>query len=295
MSIERYGLEMLSKSGAIANQLPYWDEATQEWKPGSRGVPPGGTANQVLTKVSATDWDVTWSTPASGGASGGSGSVKDRRWTVGSTETSIDEFNDGSLDAAWTRVDGTGAAVGNIDWTEGADVLSSIRKAANTGNAINGIVRAIGSAPSTGDAWLTCLTVLGPPATNYLVNGIIISDGTTHGAGKQISAEVLSDNSGVRQSTYAIPWTNWGTPGTQSSSRVNPPPGTPLFLRLVYKGSSQWRADTSPDGISWVLGASLATLASFTPSHVGLYSRDGASGTIAVASYEFLRRVSGVT
>lgn len=221
--------------------------------------------------------------------------VKDRRWSAASTSTSIDEFNDESLDSAWVRVDGTGAASGNCDWTESGDVLSMLRKAANTGNAMNAIVRPIGTAPATGDAWITCVTMFGPPSTNYVVNGIIISDGTTHGAGKQVTAGAISAATPVATlASSAETWTNFGTFGTAATVR-NVPFGVPTFLRLVYMGSSQWRSDTSPDGVLWMLGASLVTQSSFTPSHVGVYSRDGASGTIWVASFEFLRRVSGVS
>jgi hypothetical protein len=254
-------------------------------------VPPGGTTGQSLVKASATDGDVNWSTVSGGGGS----TIKDRRWVVAASSTSIDEFNDDSLDAAWVRVDGTGAPSGNCVWTEGADVLSMVRAGANTANAMNGIVRPIGTAPATGDAWITCISMHGPLQTNYLVNGLVISDGTTHGAGKQIAAELISDTSAARQTAYAIAWTNWTTAGTQATVRPIPPPGPPTFLRLVYKGSSQWRADSSPDGVNWILGASLVTLSSFTPSHVGFYSRDGGTGTLWVASHEFLRRTSGVS
>ncbi len=33
----------------------------------ARSLPPGGTLNQVLAKVSGTDYDVSWQTPTGGG------------------------------------------------------------------------------------------------------------------------------------------------------------------------------------------------------------------------------------
>jgi hypothetical protein len=253
-------------------------------------VPPGGTTGQSLVKASATDGDVNWSTVSGGGGS----TIEDRRWVVAASSTSIDEFNDESLDAAWVRVDGTGAPSGNCVWTESADVLSMLRTGTNTGNAMNAIVRPIGTAPATGDAWITCITMFGPVATNYIANGIVISDGTTHGAGKQVSAETISAAGSTSISTSVETWTNFGT-FTAGSSARNSAFGVPTFLRLVYKGSSQWRADSSPDGVNWIIGAGLITLSSFTPSHVGFYSRDGGSGTVWVGSHEFLRRTSGVS
>lgn len=254
-----------------------------------------GLTSDDASVVINDNGDGTLDLAATGGGAGG-GTGKDRRWNVGAAETTIDEFNDDSLAAAWTRVDGTGAAVGNASWTEGADVLSLKRNAANTANAINGFVRPIGAAPATGDAWVTCMTLFGRMSTNYILSGIIISDGTTHGAGKQISAELASASaSSTNLLSSALSWSNWSTAVTVGTTTNNPPMGTPTYLRLVYKGSSQWRADTSPDAISWMPGASLVTLASFTPSHVGFYSRDGGSGTLSITSYEFLRRVSGVS
>lgn len=35
-----------------------------------RSVPPGGSATQVLTKLSGTDYDVAWQTPSGGSGSG---------------------------------------------------------------------------------------------------------------------------------------------------------------------------------------------------------------------------------
>lgn len=226
---------------------------------------------------------------------GGAGAGRDRRWNIGTGEASIDEFNDDVLAAAWVRVDGTGAAAGNCAWTEGADSLSARRIAANTSNTFQALVRPIGTAPATGDAWVTCMTLFGQDAVNYILGGIVITDGTIHGNGKQITAEVGSATLSPFRTAVAAAWTNYTTSSSVSTARTTPPVGTPIFVRLVYKGSNQWRADISPNGVSWILGASLITLASFTPSHVGFYSRDAASGTLSVISYEFLRRVSGVS
>jgi len=231
------------------------------------------------------------------GSGGGGGTVKDRRWLAGASETSIDEFNNDSLDAAWVRVDGTGAAAGNVTWLEEADVLSAKHTAADTGNASHGMVRPIGTAPATGDAWVTCLTMFATPNTNYALAGLVISDGTTHGSGKQVFAELGSNASPAnQQGLTAVAGSNWNNTGaTVSSTLLGPPIGTPMYIRLVYRGSSQWRADFSPNGTQWITGGSMVTQASFTPSHVGYHSRDGASGLQAIASFDMIRRVAGVS
>lgn len=112
--------------------------------------------------------------------------------------------------------------------------------------------------------------------------------------GEQVIGEIVSDTTGVRLSNYAVACSNWtGTGGTLSTAKIGPFATT--FIRLVYLGSSQWRFDTSPDDINWRKGASTVTQSSFTPSHVGYYSRDAGSGLESVASFEFLRRVSGIS
>lgn len=248
--------------------------------------------NVSITPDAANHQLILSSTASGGGGGGGTG--KDRRWNLSSSETTIDEFNDGSLDAAWVRVDGTGAAAGNVSWTEGADVLTSKRLAANTGNVFQGLVRPIGAAPVSGDAWVTCLTHFCPPSTNFSIAGIVVCDGTTHGAGKQVIAESISQASPVATvGTYSLATINWTTASFTSLSTTKNVPLAPLFLRLVYKGSGNWRCDTSPDDVVWRLGG-LCNIATFTPSHIGFYSRDGASGIETVISQEFLRRDVGV-
>lgn len=43
--------------------------------PPGKGVPPGGSAGQVLAKASGDDYDAEWRTLPSGGGGGGSGTV----------------------------------------------------------------------------------------------------------------------------------------------------------------------------------------------------------------------------
>lgn len=291
MTGQRYSPRALSAPGKADGSygLAVTDELVDDLTPVITGL----TSDDASVVIN-DNGDGTLDLAAAGGGGGG-GTGKDRRWNVGAGETTIDEFNDDSLAAAWTRVDGTGAAAGNVAWTEGADTISSRRIAANTLNAINGLVRPIGTAPATGDAWVVGMRLWGRPITNYLIGGIIISDGTTHGAGKQIAAEVISSNAGAFQQSYAVSWTNWATSGTIGTATNMPALGTPMYLRLVYKGSNQWRADTSPDDVEWIPGASLVTVSSFTPSHVGLFSRDAGTGQLCIGSYEFLRRTAGVT
>lgn len=250
-----------------------------------------GSNGQVLTADSAESTGVKWATPSGGGTT-----LYDRRWAVGSGETSIDEFNDSSLDAAWTRVDGTGAASGNCSWTEGADVLSLKNEGGDTTSALHGLVRAlsgVGGAPSTGDAYVTCLTLFGQVSLSFIMGGIILSDGTTHGSGNQVFSLCYSDSSAAtRQTNETRHHTNWTTVGGDSADLYSQP-GTRTFVRLVKLASNTWRTDISPDGVQWLIGST--TTKTITPTHVGLLSSSWGTSTKGVTSYEFFRKVTGIS
>lgn len=253
---------------------------------------PVGSNGQVLTADSTQSGGVRWSTPAAGSSS------KDYRWFVGAAHTSIDEHDDGSIAAAWTRVDGGAAVVANVDYTEGADVLSARRRGTTSGaNVFQGIVRPLsgaGGSLASGDGFITCMTLHGRPYSNFMIGGLIITDGTTFGAGKQVGGQVLSDTTGLTALSFqTINWDFAAGTFTQGTAHWGAP-SVPHFLRLSYRGSNAWRFDTSSDGVSWINGASNVTASSFTPSHIGYYTRDPGTESRWIASFEFLRRVSGV-
>ena len=61
-------------------EILIYDGSSDTFKPGSApsssGLPEGGTAGQVLSKKSATDYDVEWKTPDSGGGGGSNDSTR---------------------------------------------------------------------------------------------------------------------------------------------------------------------------------------------------------------------------
>jgi hypothetical protein len=266
----------------------------------SVGMLATGAANGLVTSAVPFAWaasDNIWvqfeyeaETSVGGGGSAAS-PVRDRRWSVPSGTTSIDEFNDGVLDPAWVRVDGGGAPAANVTWTESADVLSLQHEGGDTANNIHGIVRSGVGTMVNGDAFITCVTLLGPPAAMYSMGGIILSDGITHGSGNQALLLTHITSSG-EQRTDARPFTGWNAQGTPPAPLVTPP-GARIFARLVFLGASTWRADVSPDGVSWIKG--LTVVKTIAPTHVGLLASSWGTGNKHVASYEFLRRTSGVT
>lgn len=230
------------------------------------------------------------------GGGGGGGSGQDRRWNVGSTETTIDEFDDDSLAGAWVRVDGTGAASGNVDYSEGADTLAVRNNGGDTADKLHGLVIPLsshGGSLANGDGFVTCVTLLGAPV-NHCFAGMIISDGTTHGSGNQVWAEV-GRNAGTDLIVQSFGWSGWGTAGSAAGgflwARTQQ---TALYVRLALISANTWRTDISVDGHHWLNGS--ATLSkTMTATHVGFASTSYGTSTKHIASYEFLRRVSGVT
>lgn len=281
-------------------QVLVWDDAEGLWVDKTPNldwladvdtttVPPTNSQTLVFDLASGL-WKP--GTISGGGGGGGGGTNKDRRWTAGSAETSVDEFNDSALDAAWVRVDGTGAVLANATWTEDGDALSVVSNGTDTTAVIHGMMRPLsgaGGALVAGDAFITCLTLTG--TASYAMGGLVLSDGVTFGVGKQIislnyTSTSASQNNDVRQGAN---WTISASVGAIASS-----PGVPTFVRLVMVSANVWRCDISPDGVSWIKGT--ATLAyTITPTHVGLHKTTWGTATKGITSYEFLRRVAGVT
>lgn len=71
------------------NENPFWDGEVPE----GRGLPPGGTAGQVLTKQSSTDYDADWQDPTGGGGTGGTVSVEVADTKTGEPGTDAEVVN----------------------------------------------------------------------------------------------------------------------------------------------------------------------------------------------------------
>lgn len=215
-------------------------------------------------------------------------------YTAVGTSTFADEFDDGSLDVAWTRIDKAGQAA-YVTYTEAGGVLSTYHNTSSDGTAVmHGLVRPISTAWAVGDAIVTAARFMGAYATNYTMWGPCLTDGLVHGTNKMVHAEIYSNTSvagpGIlRTNGYT------GMNGTETPSggtNMNPTNG-PMYVRLVMTAANTWRTDASPDGVSWWIGPSLTY--TMTPTHMGFGISNWSTSMQSVVSYEFFRRVSGVS
>lgn len=219
---------------------------------------------------------------------------KDLRWNCPASWTSIDEFDDDSLDGAWTRVDPSGAS-SRMDVTEGDDGLHVRNNGSDSSAQLHALVRPLspfGGSMAVGDAIVTAFTLFARSA-NYHMCGVILSDGTTHGSGTQVAGISYAQfGDGTRCDSWSFTGFNSGTGDT---GLIGPASAGGLFyVRLVKLASNVWRTDFSNNGRLWIHGPGTLTL-SFTPTHVGILSSSWGTTTQGITSYEFLRRVSGVS
>lgn len=211
------------------------------------------------------------------------------------TTVFADEFDDEVLDPAWVRIDKAGQA-GFMTYTEKADVLSTYHSTGSNGTAVmQALVRPIGTAWAVGDAIIVAARFVGLYATNYTMWGPCLTNGLVHGTSNMIHGEMYSNTAvagpGIMRSNGFT-----GMNGTEVSGtgyNINPTTG-PIYLRLVMTAANTWRTDMSPDGVSWWINPSTLTY-TLTPTHMGVAISNWNSSMQSVVSYEFFRRVSGVS
>lgn len=295
------GFGSLKTSPARTRQAPapepaeWWPENLSELNDVDTTTDPP-ELNQVLL-WNGTEWVPSGLPPAPG-------APKDRRWSVGSSEVSIDEFADDTIDPAWVRAKSASIpalpSLANPTYVEGADVLS-VKYGPATGVGVGtadgatgrhtGFVRplsSIGGSLAVGDAIMTAFTVMIRGRSNYRMSGLVFSTSGLDAAGNQLYCRWWTGPTvGMRSLTN---WAGDINIGTDSNFPLD---GALIYERIVRLSATTWRYDMSPDGVSWILGSTASTWA-FEPTHVGFAESNWNTTVPSVTSYEFIRRVSGV-
>lgn len=138
----------------------------------------------------------------------GIGSTYDRRWAIGPGETSIDEFNDGVIDPAWTVAAHASIpalpSLARPRYTEQADVLSvKYGPETGTGQGVgeggtgwhHGLIRPLsgaGGPMSNGDGFVSASMIALRGNSSYRMWGLVLSTTGTSGTGQQLYARLLS-------------------------------------------------------------------------------------------------------
>jgi hypothetical protein len=239
-------------------------------EPATKLVPAGGTTGQVLSKVSATDWDLTWATAGGGGGGGGidiqtfgsSTTSGTFTWTKPANAKAVEIilFSGGSGGGSGGRYattsgrsGGSGGAGGLVFWgkinaaflnaTEtvvvGAGGAGGASNTTNTSNGFPGVAGGNSSfsvfqtgSPSVGIAGTTTSTG-GPTARTSLLNQI----GLTAGAGGGGSISAGASGSGLNGSN--IPPLGGGGAGgalANATDAKNGGNGGSYFTSAIFAG-----------------------------------------------------------
>jgi len=192
-----------------------------------------------------------------------------------------DDFDDESF-SGWTTVQGSP----NVTVTE-RNHRASVLLPGGSGSAQQyGFVKA--KSPSAGGWVQAGFQMMTSGGNGYPLPGVVISDGNTYGAGKQVVW-----GWSPREGLYILrDFTNWNSSGSTSSySDVYgfEPSGT-LHMRLVWQGSNSFDGYISGDGISWITvftGQSQGSLG--TPTHMGFCTTSWGASRALQTSFTYCR------
>lgn len=213
-------------------------------------------------------------------------SIRDLAWTRSDGPHDLDdEFNDASLNEAWTRID-----VNELDlvYTEAADVLSVKHPggAGDTAGPAHCLVKPLGALtpPVTIEA---AFRYFRRYATNHQMFGLIMTDGT----------DLTSQGTWMMPYSSSSTATAW-TLSVRSFNDLNAGEvamhgnetweliGGPLYQRMVWVSSNTFRCEWSPDGVSWHQFPTSDISRTMTPTHIGfamstwLQNTPGCIGTV---------------
>jgi hypothetical protein len=241
-----------------------------------------------VTTIRVSNGDLTDDTggqvtiDTTGGGGGGTTWLDHAASGNGAGASLDDEFDDSSKAVAWTET----AVSGSATWTEDADVLSVIFNSQTASDAAF-IAKTLTSF-TTGDYIETAIR-LGGAASNWIMGGLILTDGTGSSAnqvsvGFQIGSPALVARGGTVTSMDA------GSTGWSRTTDTQAHPMLWWHLRLTYVSANTWKAEASIDGVTWTDFGNGNFSHTMTPTHGGVWvSSWGGTTTGRLASFEYFR------
>lgn len=194
-----------------------------------------------------------------------------------------DEFRDASVNAAWTQTDPASPAT----WTENGDVISASVAGGDPAQRLHALTKTI-TGIAAGTEIVTAVRIL-CDAQQYPFAGLIFSDGSTAGAGVQVSGHVYLDSAAPGTLNFQLlRTTNFDTLGSAASSTTWAHIGPQVYLKLVYNAANSFRLEVSPDGVSWIVAIANTAL-TLTPTRGGLVASTNGGASAVVASFEHFR------
>jgi hypothetical protein len=193
--------------------------------------------------------------------------------------TDDDEFDDDTIDAAWTSLTVTGSAT----WTEQDDVLSVVFDDQTAGDAAAQI-KSINGTPAAAIEISTAVRAF--TSANHGIVGMFFSDGTTATSNLvQFRTNVSDGSTSMYGGTFTdLQNTLLSTFTVDASSLLSP-----IYMRLTWVSSNTWRMEVSPDGVSWTAFALADQSRTLTPTHYGLYVSSYGGTVPKIATFEYFR------
>jgi len=196
-------------------------------------------------------------------------------FTVGAND---DEFNDSNF-SGWTTVN-SGSFIPTI--IESNHVASIVHPGGGAAGDLWAYMKSY--TPSVND-YIEMAFNMGGYVQNYNAVGLIMADGVTWTAGKQIVCYARV----AAPVTVISSFTGYNTDlsGPYANALIASIGHGLIFIRLKYEGSSHFRGYISPDGISWVEFTTQATYA-MTPTYIGfVISPQAGANPFMVSVYYF--------
>lgn len=208
--------------------------------------------------------------------------IQDRSWVRGSTANAKDdEFNNGSIDASWSRVDNPGNA-GLATWAESGDSLSLLLNGGDAAAELHAYVKPY--AMQVGD-YIQCKMTGGGAVSNFPNAGLIIANGNTYGSGSQAFFNYFLSAAAVNELSCSE-WSGFNN-RVDFIGSASPYFGLSMHMRLKYSAANTFEYYYSPDGISWILSTSRTI--TMTPSHIGIAGSTYSGSTPFIFSFDYFR------